>query len=348
MNILRRLPWAGVAAAAAMLVVAGSAAAATIVGTAKDDMLRGTARADTISGKAGNDKLFGLAGNDKLLGGLGNDLLVGSSGSDALQCGAGQDVAMAGPGDRVAADCEVVKGLPNPAVTIRDASVAEGNSDTTTLSFQVELSAPARQAGSVRFATADGTATAEADYEPASGTIRFKRGDTSKTIGVTIPGDTFVESNETLTVTLSNPANVNIAKATATGTITNDDVAPRSGHYAGRTSQGKALSFDVATDVKSLTNFTTTVDVSCTEVPVVLQDTPFDLTGAPIGLASDWTFGFSIPVSEAGVSGTFALHGALSTSGPASGTLQIDLAVNASGTTIHCSTGNVSWTASPA
>jgi hypothetical protein len=311
-------------------------------------VLRGTVKADAISGQAGNDRLFGLAGNDKLSGGPGNDVLVGGGGSDGLQCGPGQDVAMAAPGDKVAADCETVKGLPNPAVTISDAFVAEGNSGTATLSFRVELSAPARQAASVEFATVDGTASAGTDYRPATGTLTFKPGETSRTISVTTSGDTLVEPDETLTVTLSNLVNLKAAKAKATGTIKNDDVAPRSGHYAGQSSQGKALSFDVASDVRSFTNFKTTVDLACTEVPVMLRDIPFDFGDARIGLAPDWTFGFSDPFSEAEVSGTVALGGALSTSGPASGTLQLDVAINVSGGTVHCSSGNVTWTASAA
>jgi chitinase len=41
-----------------------------------------------------------------------------------------------------------------------------------------------------------------------------------------VSGDTAVEGNETLTLSLSSPSGATIAHATATGTITNDDVAP--------------------------------------------------------------------------------------------------------------------------
>src|SRR5919198_5379000 len=64
-----------------------------------------------------------------------------------------------------------------PAVVIGDATITEGNAGTATLSFQVRLSAPAKELGSVSFATADATATARGDYQAASGTIRFKRGE---------------------------------------------------------------------------------------------------------------------------------------------------------------------------
>jgi hypothetical protein len=242
----------------------------------------------------------------------------------------------------------ITKAPKKPSASVGNATVTEGNTGTATLSFRVRLSARARQGGSVKFTTADGTATAGSDYQTASGTIRFKSGDRSKTISITVLGDTFVEPDETLTLRLSKPVKVKIARATATGTITNDDVQPKSGHYAGQTSQGKPVSFDVAADVKSLNHFNATVDLTCSEVPIVLRNFPFDLQDAPIDLTSTWTFGFSIPVSESDVSGNIALSGALSTTGPATGSIKIDLAIPVSGGTVHCSTGTVTWSATAA
>jgi len=56
----------------------------------------------------------------------------------------------------------------------------------------------------VDYATADGTATAGDDYEEASGTLTFAEGETTKTIEVTVNGDTDIEDDETFTVNLSN------------------------------------------------------------------------------------------------------------------------------------------------
>ena len=50
--------------------------------------------------------------------------------------------------------------------------------------------------------TAD-TATPGTDYTAGSGTLSFAKGDTSKTVTVTVTGDEVDEANETLTVTLS-------------------------------------------------------------------------------------------------------------------------------------------------
>jgi hypothetical protein len=89
-----------------------ASASRRVVGTAKNDVLTGTRAADRIDGRAGNDTLKGLGGNDVLIGGPGNDRLVGGPGKDSLRCGAGKDTAAADPSDTVAADCEVVTGLP--------------------------------------------------------------------------------------------------------------------------------------------------------------------------------------------------------------------------------------------
>ena len=48
----------------------------------------------------------------------------------------------------------------------------------------------------------------------------------AQTVSVTIVGDTTVEPNEDFTVTLTNPAGATLLDGSATGTITNDDVAP--------------------------------------------------------------------------------------------------------------------------
>ena len=103
------------------LLAAATAGAATITGTAGNDTLRGGTAADRLAGKGGNDTLYGAAGNDLLaggggrdllVGGPGNDLLVGGPGADRLSCGAGRDTARGDARDKIAADCEVVKGVP--------------------------------------------------------------------------------------------------------------------------------------------------------------------------------------------------------------------------------------------
>jgi hypothetical protein len=56
--------------------------------------------------------------------------------------------------------------------------------------------------------------------------VTFAPGETSKTVTVSVTGDTAVEGDEAFTVTLSSPTNATLGTATGTGTIVNDDTAP--------------------------------------------------------------------------------------------------------------------------
>ena len=111
-----------------------------------------------------------------------------------------------------------------PSITITNANLTEGNTSYSNMNFTVTISESAN--ASIHYATSDGSATAGSDYNATSGTLIFSTADTnlSKIISVPIKGDTFVENNETFTVTLSNELNATIASTTATGTIINDDM----------------------------------------------------------------------------------------------------------------------------
>jgi len=117
-------------------------------------------------------------------------------------------------------------------VSVGSASVAEGNSGTSALVFTITRS-DNTGAFSLTYATADGTATAGSDYAGASGTVSFAAGGAlSQTVTISVNGDTTVEPNETLTLTLSNLVNTTgtatLGTASATGTIVNDDTATAS------------------------------------------------------------------------------------------------------------------------
>ena len=120
-----------------------------------------------------------------------------------------------------------VGGAPLPALSIGDASAAEGDSGSATLDFTVTLDSAATATVTVEWATSDGTATAGTDYTAGSGTLTFGAGDSSRTVSVTVAGDEVDEPDETFTVTLTNPSGATLGDATATGTITNDDDDPR-------------------------------------------------------------------------------------------------------------------------
>jgi hypothetical protein len=90
----------------------------------------------------------------------------------------------------------------------------------------VSLSEASAQAVTVDFATADGTATAGADYHATTGTLTFPPGTTSRTVSVPIIDDVVDEEGETFFVNLSNPTNATISDARGTGTITDNDPPP--------------------------------------------------------------------------------------------------------------------------
>ena len=113
---------------------------------------------------------------------------------------------------------------PKPAASISDATIFEGNSGQSNLTFTVNLSAASGRDVTLAWTTKDGTATvANSDYVAGSGTLSFAAGETSKTITVLVNGDHNVEADETFTVLLSSPVNVTLADASGLGTILNDD-----------------------------------------------------------------------------------------------------------------------------
>lgn len=80
----------------------------------------------------------------------------------------------------------------------------------------------------VSYATANGTAQAGSDYTVRNETLTFADGVTSRTLSVPIESDVIDESDETFTVTLSNPTNNATLGATTTASVTivDDDGTP--------------------------------------------------------------------------------------------------------------------------
>jgi hypothetical protein len=111
-----------------------------------------------------------------------------------------------------------------PSISIGDVSAKEGNSGTTVFAFPVTLSTASAGAVTVRYATANGTATTtNRDYSKVSGTLTFQAGSTSKVVNVGVRGDTKREANETFYVNLSGATGAAIADGQGVGTIVNDD-----------------------------------------------------------------------------------------------------------------------------
>lgn len=111
--------------------------------------------------------------------------------------------------------------LPSLSVTTTFAN--EGDSATLSMIFSVTLSKTSSDFVTVDYSTSDGSAIAGIDYQVSTGSLQFSPGDILQTISVTILGDTDIESDETLTMTLSSPDKATLSQASAIGTITNDD-----------------------------------------------------------------------------------------------------------------------------
>ena len=114
-----------------------------------------------------------------------------------------------------------------PEVSVADGIASE---DAGTIEFAVSLDrSNNEEASSVDWATQeDGTtdtATSGIDFTAASGTLNFAIGETEKTVTVTLLDDDMDENHENFNVVLSNPQNVTLGDATATGTILDEELA---------------------------------------------------------------------------------------------------------------------------
>jgi large repetitive protein len=137
-------------------------------------------------------------------------------------------------------------------LSISDSTVAEPRSGTALMTFTVTLAPASARLVRVGYSTADGTATAPADYVATSGFVELAPGETKKSITVTIQGDTLGEPNETLFVNLGGADGARVGDDQGLGTI-GDATAPPTLAISDTTAQeGEA-----ATLVVTLTGSTT-------------------------------------------------------------------------------------------
>ena len=138
------------------------------------------------------------------------------------------NAVVTGPGARWQAKGNILND-DGPSVSIAGPAqaVPEGSSGTTPAPFTVTLSDAYYNAVTVQYYTVDGTAKANADYEPIAQnppqTLTFAAGETSKTITVNIIGNTVDEDNRSFSVKIANPVNATIATNQAEATIQDDD-----------------------------------------------------------------------------------------------------------------------------
>ena len=114
-----------------------------------------------------------------------------------------------------------------PALAIDNVTVpVEGNSGTVNATFTVSLNTASGRAVSVDYATADGSATAPADYGAAAGTLTFAAGETTQDDhdhGQRRPAR---RDQRAFVVNLSNPFNATFSDSVGVATINDDDPLP--------------------------------------------------------------------------------------------------------------------------
>jgi hypothetical protein len=116
---------------------------------------------------------------------------------------------------------------PPPSLVLSDATIVEGNSGTSSVTFPYNLSVVSGKTIAFNFATANGTATSPQDFVSASGPVSIPPGALSGQISVAVTGDLLVEPTETFLVSLSGAVadDLTISDGSANGTITDTDVA---------------------------------------------------------------------------------------------------------------------------
>lgn len=123
---------------------------------------------------------------------------------------------------------------PTVSFASNNASVVEGNEGTKLFQFTVNLSAASREVITADYSTEKktyGTAKANIDYIPTTGTLTFAAGETSKTILVPIIGDKDFEADEYFYLDLTSSSGADVMVNGAEGlksswvmaTIKNDD-----------------------------------------------------------------------------------------------------------------------------
>ena len=102
-----------------------------------------------------------------------------------------------------------------PALTVSDARAREGE----ILRFRVILTPPGSETVTVDYQTASGTAVEGLDYIAAGGRLTFKPGIAQQTVEIQTRKDDIDESNENLTLWLSNAHGARLQDAVGAGTI---------------------------------------------------------------------------------------------------------------------------------
>ena len=170
----------------------------------------------------------------------GNGSTAGTSRTVDMAVGANAITVTVAAADGIAArtyTVTVTRAAAPPTVTVSDASAPEGE----TLTFTVTLDR-ASAGFAVRYATADGTATAGDDYTSASGTLDFGADETAQTVPVEALDDILDEGAQTFDLVVTDAGGTELARGE--GTIEDLKTVGVSVSDA-RAEEGESLNFEV-------------------------------------------------------------------------------------------------------
>lgn len=155
------------------------------------------------------------------------------NGDTAIECNETLFVNLSGAINGVLADSQGQGTILNddfPSLSINDKAVIEPDSgQQTTATFTLTLTATSPCSITVNYQTGNGTATGGSDYVTVPLTpVTIPANTLTKTINITVSGDTLYEFNETYFVNIINPSGggVIITDGQGLGTITNNDPMP--------------------------------------------------------------------------------------------------------------------------
>ena len=119
--------------------------------------------------------------------------------------------------------------VADPATVQFNSATYSANEGAGSVTITVTRSGDTTSSASVDYKTSNGTASARTDYMTVIRAMTFAAGETSKTFKVFVVDDLYVEGNETINLTLSNPGASTVLGSQAAATITvsdNDSATP--------------------------------------------------------------------------------------------------------------------------
>ncbi len=212
---VRQLAFTVTLSAAATSTVSVNYATANGTATAGSDYVATSGKLDFLAGETTKQILIDIIGDTAYEANEAFSVALSGASANAR-------IATASATGTIANDDSQPPPPAAPTLAISSVSALES---AGTFVFTVTLSAASSSRVTVRFGTANGTATAgkTGDYTATSGTLTFNPGETSKTIAIAVRNDTLIETDETFFINLSRASGATIDVGRGTGTIRNDD-----------------------------------------------------------------------------------------------------------------------------